>query len=375
MIKESMRKYRLYFIICFCTIFTSCKNDIASKNKEQLFTLQGEITGVKDSVLFLLKNIKSNTTVDSAYVLNGRISLETKLDSKFPEDLLLISLFPEVKYTKLLVKNEAVTFKADIKDFPWNIDVIGSKHQDNAEKFNRIMHQRQTLNSELISKYDSNKELLAEKTKSLSDSLDNEMVKLIKENFNGYAALINFKHYKKRFSNEELVELYSSLNNDLKQTKYGKAVKLQSEFPNPKVGDNYYDYKAVNQNGDTISLSNINNKYILIHFSSLACYGSQLSLPDLKDIYKSHKGNLEIVSISTDVNKEQWQNHVKRDSIPWQYLWDGKGDYSDAFIKYRCTGTPDYVLLSPEKIILEKWWGYGKGIFDERVVTHLNSSQ
>jgi hypothetical protein len=38
----------------------------------------------------------------------------------------------------------------------------------------------------------------------------------------------------------------------------------------------------VAQNGDSVSLSGIKKQYILLHFSSAACYPSQQSLPELR---------------------------------------------------------------------------------------------
>lgn len=362
----TMRKNTIVMLL-LAFVFTSCKTESTKK----LLTLNATLTNIPDSTLFFLKD-KTSITLDSAYVNNGKLILSTQLNSQDPESLMLLATSPEFIYTLLLLGNENVTFKADKSDFPWNINVSGSQYQDEAEKFNLIEFQRQQLKAKLQKKYGSDKKLAAKKIQQVSDSLDHETVRLIKENFNTYAALNRFKYHKTKFSSQELTKLYTQLDQRLQATVLGQAIKLQSEFPFPKAGDTYYDYRAMNQHGDTVSLSDIKNKYILLHFSSLACYGSQLSLPELKKLYQDHATHLEIVSISTDPNKKLWKNHVKRDAIPWVYLWDGKGNYNDAYIKYWETGTPNYVLISPDKIILERWFGFSKGIFQEKIEKHLN---
>ena len=359
-------------ILFFTLIFNGCINKVSNKeNNKGEFTLNATLTNIPDSTLFYLKD-KAGITLDSTFVINGKIFLKSNLNSKSPEELMLLTMSPEFIYTLLLVRNEQVSFKADKSDFPWGIDMIGSKYQDNAEKFNKIEYQRQLLGKDLKSIYGSDDKVLSKKLKTLSDSLDTETVKLIKENFNSYAALSRFKYHKSSFSTEELSILYKKLDNELKETTIGKAVKLQSEFPKPEVGDRYYDYSAMNKNGETFSLSNVKNKYMLLHFSSLACYHSKLSLTELKELQSSYIDDLEIISISTDIDKESWENHVTRDSITWNYLWDGKGNYSDAYVKYWEVGTPNYVLISPEKIILERWFGYRDGIIKENVEKYLN---
>ncbi len=366
-------KNNLITVLSLFLVFASCKNEKKAEAEKKLFTLQANLTNIPDSTLFYLKSLsKSNIALDSAYVINGHLSMKGQLKSKHPELLTLLATAPEFIYTQILVENENVTFTADKKDFPWNIDMSGSVYQDETEKFNQVMYQRQKLKNDLTAIYDSDKEMLSKKINEMTDSLDYITVELIKENFNSYAALRYFLVHKTKFSNEELSRLYDKLDVKLRKTKDGKAVKLQSEFSKPKVGDTYYDYKAANQKGDTLALSDIKNKYILLHFSSLACYGSQLSLPELKEIYKDNADSLEIVSISTDTDKNLWQNHVKRDSIPWQYLWDGKGNFNDAYIKYWEVGTPNFVLISPDKTILERWQGYINGMIDEKIGKYLN---
>lgn len=360
---------RLTSILFILILIYSCKHKIEANSES--FILNATLTNIPDSTLFYLKDNASNT-LDSTYAINGNISLKTNINSKGPEDLILLSTSPDFLYLKLLVGNDQITFNADKSDFPWNIDAAGSKYQDNVEVYHNIEFQRQQLSAKLRQKYSSDKELLSQKLQKMSDSLDREIVKHIKSNFNTYAALNYFKYHKNSFSVQELSNLWNQLDDELKETVMGKAVKLQSEFPQPNVGDQYYDYSAINQNGDTISLSKIKDKYILLHFSSSACYGSQLSLPELKELQTKFSSDLEIISISTDIDKKNWLNHIKRDSISWHYLWDGKGSYNDANIKYWEIGTPNYVLISPEKTILERWYGYGNGLIKKHVVKHLD---
>ena len=118
-------------------------------------------------------------------------------------------------------------------------------------------------------------------------------------------------------------------------------------------------------------MSDITNKYILLHFSSAACYYSQQSLPELGEVYKRYNDKLEIVKISQDKGKDAWKTSIKRDSIIWINLWDGKGEYGDAVLKYGTIGTPNYILISPSKIVVEKWFGYSKGRIEEKLEGYL----
>lgn len=362
---------RIIILLLFLAL-SSCTYEIKLKNNENPFTLEANLTNIPDSTVFYLQH--TETIVDSAYVINGRISLKAQLNQHYhPENLVFFSTTPEFIYLGLLVKNgEHIRFNADKKDFPWNIDVSGSIHQDQTEKFNQLTYQKQKIIKELSRVYSSDKELLNKKLMQVSDSIDNVTIALLKKEFNSYAALSKFKYYKTKFSNNELHTLYNKLDKDLRETVIGKAIKLQSEFPTPEIGSTYYDYSAINNNGNSIALSNIKDKYILLNFTSSSCPYCLKAAPDLKEIYNIHSDSLEIVSISNDIEKQEWIKHIKRDSILWTYLWDGKGDSNDANIKYRNQGTPGYVLISPDKIILEKWTGHRDGLLQEKLEKYLN---
>lgn len=325
------------------------------------FTVNVHVTGISDGTIFYLKRWRNNVIIDSSYASKGSFTLKGRISN--PENFLLHAtdaVTKEFIYTNLLIGNDNVTINADKKDFPWNIDATGSESQDVAEKFNRIEYQRQ----ELIRRPGSN-------AKNISDSLDRLKVEMIKENFNSYAALVNFKYYKLHFPTAELSDLYERLSPELKQSPEGKAIKTQIDYPPPVVGSSYYDYTAVNQNGDTVSLSKITTKYILLHFSSAGCYYSQQSIPELRVIHERYKDKLEIVKISEDISKDDWKESIKQDSITWLNLWDGEGEYGNAVAKYGVIGTPNYILISPDKVIVDKWFGYSEGTIEEKLKVHM----
>ena len=162
------------------------------------FTVNVHVTGISDGTIFYLKKWRDNVIIDSSYTSNGSFTFKGRISN--PESFLLHATDAITKqfiYTNLLIGNESVTINADKKDFPWNIDAIGSESQDVAEKFNHIEYQRQELSKQPGSN-----------TKNISDSLHNLKVKMIKENFNSYAALVNFKYYKDHFPTGELSDLY-----------------------------------------------------------------------------------------------------------------------------------------------------------------------
>jgi peroxiredoxin len=353
---------------------------LSCDKKSQGLTIEASVQNISDGTTFYLKNWRNSSIIDSAKVVNGQFVLNGSLSG--PEHLFLYatdSITSEFLYTNLILGNEHVTFNAYKKDFPWDIDVIGSNHQDIAERFNVIEFQKQELRQLLENSFETLPEEerveqeQTRKLKNLSDSLNQVKLALLKENFNSYACMINFKYYKNQIPNEELKSLVLKLSPELRESIYGKAIQLQLAYPPPQTGDQYYDYTGVNQYGDSVSLSDF-DKFLLLHFSHAACFYSQKSIPEQRKIYDRFSDKLEIVKISQDLNSETWKKSILRDSITWINLWDGDGEYSDAVIKYGVVGAPNYVLISPDKTVVEKWFGYEDGIIQDKLRKHLQQS-
>ncbi|MEO1438377.1 MAG: TlpA disulfide reductase family protein [Bacteroidota bacterium] len=352
------------FSVGLCVLLSACQAPT------EQFTIDANLTGVADSSQFFLKSLATGDLVDTSLLLNGQLHFRGTLGGPQAFNLYTIEKGTDrFLYTFLFLGNEAIQFEADQADFPWNIDVHGSPHHDIAEQFHQVNHQEAELIKLLREDYqEASKESLQEAISKLVDSLDYVKRNVLKENFNSHAGLFFYKYHKNDFSRKELPELYEKLSPKFQQTFEGHALKTQIEFPPPAVGDAYYDYAGLDQHGDTTSLSSIDDKFILIHISSDGCPYSVTSIPELKALYTSEQDQLEIVEISTDTNQEQWAAAIQEDSIGWTNLFDIRGNYNDAVTKYGTIGTPNYILISPDKMVLAKWFGYkGDGDITEKV--------
>ncbi|MEM6723406.1 MAG: TlpA disulfide reductase family protein [Bacteroidota bacterium] len=346
----------------------------ACQSPSDQFSIDARLENIADSSEFFLKALADDIMIDTAMVMNGQLHFEGVLDG--PQAFMLYSIEKGTSsflYTFLFLGNEAVQFQADKADFPWNIDVNGSPHHDVAEHFHQLEYEEDELIELTRASYsEASKEDLNATIDAMIDSLDRLKRAAVKAHFNSYAGLFYYKYHKDNFSRKELPELYEKLSPGLRQTIEAQALKTQINFPPPAIGDDYYDYAAIDQNGDTTALSSIQDKYILIHISSDACRYSMASIPELKALYVSEQEQLEIVEISTDTNKEQWQASIEKDSINWTNLFDPRGDFNDAVTKYGTIGTPNYILISPEKKVVEQWFGYGgDGDITEKLEKYL----
>ncbi|HNS29155.1 MAG TPA: TlpA disulfide reductase family protein [Tenuifilaceae bacterium] len=121
-----------------------------------------------------------------------------------------------------------------------------------------------------------------------------------------------------------------------------------------------------NHRGDTILLSSLSGKVILLSFWASVDSECLMENRELLDIYETYKGKgFEIYQISLDTNKEVWLEAIKRNALPWINV---RADAHDAQLilgQYNVAGIPSNYLISWKFDIV------GKNLFGKELVTKL----
>ena len=79
-------------------------------------------------------------------------------------------------------------------------------------------------------------------------------------------------------------------------------------------------------NGDTIRLSSLKGKIVLLDFWASWCGPCRASNKNLVKLYSKYKDKgFEIFAVSLDDDKGKWQKAIKQDKISWQQVNEGGG--------------------------------------------------
>jgi peroxiredoxin len=363
---------RLLLIICTVTII-SCIN-------QKGYIITGYLTGFPDSTKFYLQNLSTQETFDSTLIIKNKLAFRGKLQN-VPEQIWLNSRVDnQFIYANLLIGNENVNIKGDIKDFPWDVKISGSRTQDDYNYRLNLTKAFYIKRDSLVKSYlklspdiqeEKGKEIW-DKIKILDDTTHSIIISYVKSHLNTYPGIIDLGYLTKSFTKDTLKAIYGRLSPEIKSSRFAKIIEIYLSDKISEIGDIYHDFEAINRVGEKIKFSELTGKYILLDFTSANCGPCVQSAEELRLIDKTYNDSLSIISFSTDAKKDIWINSLKQDSISWISLWDGKGTFSETYIKYGVQGIPAFFLIAPNGKIIDKWVGYGKGSLENKLKKFKN---
>lgn len=348
---------------------------LISCQQDKTYLISGELTGFPDSTMFYLRNLNSDELFDSALIVKNRIVFKGKLLDEPEQIWLKTNIDNQLIYTNLLIGNEKVAIKGDKKDFPWNVQITGSKTQDDFNYLQKLTNPNEIERNSLATNFFKlPAELQQEqgkatwsKIKTLDEATQSIQVGYLKSHLNTYQGVITLGYLKNSLPKDTVQALFNKLTTKLKSSKYAKSVEVFLTERISKIGDISHDFIAYTKDGAAIKFSEIKGSYILLDFTSASCAPCILSVEELRRINNTYSDSLVIVSYSIDAKKDNWLKSLKRDNITWISLWDGKGTFSETYLKYGVQGYPTFFLIDPNKKIIDKWAGYGAGSLEKKL--------
>lgn len=120
----------------------------------------------------------------------------------------------------------------------------------------------------------------------------------------------------------------------------------------PNTGFKAPEISLKNMEGNTVSLSSLKGKVVLIDFWASWCGPCRTANKNLKKLYNKYKDKgFEIYGISVDYNTKAWKKAIKADKINWIQVYDEGGLIAD---KWRVSYLPTGFLLNKQGNIIAK---------------------
>jgi len=128
------------------------------------------------------------------------------------------------------------------------------------------------------------------------------------------------------------------------------------------VGDQAPEISLKNVDGETLNLSDLKGKIVLIDFWASWCGPCRRENPNVIRAYDKYQkakfhtaDGFEVFSVSLDKNQAAWEAAIKKDGLKWDYhVSDLKGWSSEAAGLYNVSSIPTSYLIDENGIILAK---------------------
>ncbi len=327
-----MKKNCILILIAICLF--GC-----GKTVQKEVSITGEIKGLGTDTLYLYGMDKICDRIDTIFVKDDKFSYSSPIDTITSAFLLIRN---QTEYPIFLDKGNKIKIKGDISN-PEALTIDGNKYNQEFTVFQKELNELDTLSEqvleqkaeEFIKQHHSSfvSLYLLDKYFVQKDSPDfNKIKKLIEV----MAGILQDKLYIER------------LNESISQAEKTEIGKYAPFFSLPNV-------KGVKI---TRSSEDFKKKNLLINFwaswnDSVSNYRSN---SELKELYKKYKKNkyVGMLGISFDVNKEQWKDAIKQDTLDWEQVCDFGGLNSETAKQYSVQQVPANILLSADGKILAK---------------------
>ncbi len=142
---------------------------------------------------------------------------------------------------------------------------------------------------------------------------------------------------------------------------YREVDRLEHAFPRPAkdlIGKPAPELSMQTLTGDTVKLSDLRGKLVLLDFWAAWCAPCRDQLPAIAKLYRETKDQgLILLGVNDDETTEQALKFLQGKPYDWPSLFDGK--QKDGRTKYKVDGIPTLVLLDKQGIIVDYQLGNG----------------
>jgi thiol-disulfide isomerase/thioredoxin len=366
-------------VLVLSIAFFACQN-------ENQFKINGTFESLSDSTIYLNQMELSNSTLIDSSKIDKKGDFAFKGKTEYPR-FYQLALSDNDFITLLLKPGENVNIKLQ-SDNLYKYQVKGSPGSQKVKLLNkRLRETKQKLDSlenlyKQANQDKANKERLSELNQQYQQVINRQRdssIAFILDNMGSLASIMALyqkidKNTFVLYKNQDLqyIKLVAdSLKERYPQSQHVKSLlankeQLMKKYENMelssrlnqmsnKVKSGLPDISLPNLSGDTVALSSLNDKMILLSFwasTNNQCVKRNLKLKKLYQKY--HNKGFEIYQVSLDKEEERWKRGVRFDELPWVNVHAPKGPKAYSARIYNVEKVPADYLIKNGKTLVAK---------------------
>ena len=320
---------------------------------------------------------------DTTYIKNGKFCFQGKVEEIVPASLVFanmdeLNIYIAPSNTKLCAERNTI----------YDHSIGGLKIDEEVKEYNRFFS---TLNKEIHEKQHLIQRKSEEYASAYANNADNaqtlalEFYSLIAEykamipewsamavkfinSHPDYAIIPNIidKLAYSGYDASAIELLRKNLSDEQRQSALGELMSIRCEIAKSNcgiAGSKALDFTLTSVDDKAITLSECYAKsFVLLDFWASWCGPCIREIPELQELHSQHKDRLQIISISVDEDKVQWQDAVVKYGLSqWpQVIASNNEEYyfaeqGNTALAYGVEQIPCFILIDKNGIIVGRW--------------------
>lgn len=334
----------------------------ACKTSSDQYTIKGNLTNLRDSVLFLGRQVAGMPVFDTLAINDGSFTYSGKTTKPVFAQILTPDRqngFP------VILESGTIKVSGDADSMMMGkIRVSGTPNNDALQEFMNIqqpfMPQMQKMQGQFMQARMTGDTATMGAIRNTMDSIGNiitsQMEDFIKDHPRSIVSAIALQSIMEGMNDSTVEQLYTSLDTSVQNSIYGERIGTKvASSKKTRIGQIAPDFTMNNPEGEAVSLSSLRGKYVLIDFWASWCGPCRAENPNVVKTYKKYKDqNFTILGVSLDKDKEAWTKAIKDDHLNWQQVSDLQYWDNAAAKLFGVQAIPANFLLDPSGKIIAK---------------------
>ena len=376
-----MKKLVIYILTIIS--FVACNDSHSSQ-----FTLDCAITNAaQGETVCLIYPVKHEgiwyKQCDTAYINNGKCCFKGKVDDVVPASL----VFANMDELDIYITPSNIELRTE-RNTIYDYSISGLKIDDEIKEYNKLFaalnkkiyekqHLIQRKSEEYATAYTNNADNaqtlalefynLIEEYKAIFPEWSAMAVKFINSHPD-YAIIPNIidKLAHSGYDASAIELLCKNLSDEQRQSALGELMSIRCEIAKSNcgiVGSKALDFTLPSVDDKAITLSECYAKsFVLLDFWASWCGPCIREIPELQKLHSQHKDRLQIISISVDESKAQWQDAIaKHELSQWHQLIANNNEecyfveQANTALAYGVEQIPCFILIDTNGTIIGRW--------------------